>query len=142
MAAIKSGTVRVVGLDDLRKALRSLDKDAGKELAAEAKQVAQMVADHARSRALSIGGVAAKTAPSITARGGQRSAGVSFGGARYPFGGGAEFGSMRYPQFEPWTGNGPDAGYFVYPSIRDDAGEIEDMFTDRMNKLIARRFPQ
>ena len=31
---------------------------------------------------------------------------------------GAEFGSDRSPQFDPWRGNGEDAGYGLYPAFR------------------------
>ena len=52
--------------------------------------------------------------------------------------GGAEFGSYRYHQFKPWRGSSSDAGYFLYPSIRDDAGRIEEEYRDAVDDLIKR----
>lgn len=138
---IKSGTVKVDGLRELNRALRKLGPESQKELKEASRKVASFVAADARSAAIGLGGVAAKSAPSISAVGGVSGAGVAFGGARYPFAGGAEFGSIRYRQFKPWRGNGPDAGYFVYPSIRRDADRIVTEFTDAVDKVIERNFP-
>lgn len=139
---IKTGTVQVDGLPELSKALKAIGPDAQKELKVAAKKVATFVASDARSAASSLGGVAAKTAPSIKPSGGVSGAGVSMGGPSYPFAGGAEFGSYKYPQFKPWRGNQSDAGYFLYPAIRQDADRIETEFTAAIDDIIKRRFPQ
>src|SRR5437879_12566429 len=122
---IKSGTVQVEGLRELNKALRALGPELQKELGQASKSVADFVASDARGAALMLGGVAAKVAPSIKGVGGVRSAGVAFGGARYPMAAGAEFGAGHdlhrtrssgsykgFNQFDRWKGNGSDAGYF------------------------------
>lgn len=139
---IRSGTVKVDGLTELNRALRGLGPDAQKELKEASRSVATFVASDARSAANALGGVAAHVAPSIKPVGGVSGAGVAFGGARYPMAGGAEFGSYRYKQFKPWRGNSSDAGYFVYPAIRRDADRIVTEFTDAVQKVIDRRFPQ
>lgn len=139
---VKTGTVQVEGLRDLNRALKQLGPDAQKELRDASKEVAGFVARDASAAARSLGGVAAHVAPSIRAVGGVGGAGVSFGGSAYPMAGGAEFGSIRYKQFKPWRGNGPDAGYFVYPAIRQDADRIVTEFTQAVNKVIEKRFPQ
>lgn len=139
---IKTGTVEVEGLRDLSRALKELGPDAQKELRSASKEVAGFVARDASSAAHSLGGVAAHVAPSIRAVGGVGGAGVSFGGSAYPMAGGAEFGSVRFKQFQPWRGSGSDAGYFVYPSIRQDSDRIVTEFTHAVNKVIERRFPQ
>ena len=54
-----------------------------------------MVAERAKARAMSLGGVAAKTAPSIRAMAEQRYAKLVMGGARYPFAFGANFGAYH-----------------------------------------------
>lgn len=133
---IRSGTVSVEGLRELSKALKELDPALQKELRATNKEVATFVANDARAAALSLGSVAAKTAPSIKASAGTQSASVSFGGPAFPFAGGAEFGSHQFKQFKPWTGNGSDAGYFVYPSIRQDADRIETEYTKALDAVI------
>lgn len=138
---VKTGLVEVEGLAGLSKALKGMDPEMRKALRATNKDVAETESDHARSLALSIGGVAAKTAPSIRPAVGLTSAGLAFGGAAYPFAGGAEFGALKYPQFQPWRGNDSSAGYFVYPTIRRDADDIADTYIDAVNDLIQRAFP-
>lgn len=139
---VRSGTVQVHGLPELSRALKAIGPDAQKELREASRRVARFVADDARAAALSIGGVAGHVAPSIKPVGGVSGAGVALGGAAYPMAGGAEFGSLRFKQFKPWRGNGSDAGYFVYPAIRADADRIETEFTDAVDDIIKRRFPQ
>lgn len=138
MARIRSGEVKVDGLRELNNALRAVGKEAQGELRDAGKKIAEAVADDARSNAYSLGGVAAKVAPSIRASAGVRSAGVGFGGAAFPFAGGAEFGSLRYKQFKPWRGNTSDAGYFVYPSIRSNSERIAEDYAGAVDDLMRR----
>lgn len=130
--------VRVVGLNDLNRALRELGPDLQRELKRTNLDVAQIVADDARSAALQLGGVAAHVAPSIRASARNTAAGVSFGGAGYPMAAGAEFGAYRFKQFQPWRGNDENAGYFVYPAIRQDADRIETEYGAAIDKLLDR----
>lgn len=139
---VRSGTVQVHGLPELSKALKAIGPDAQKELREASKRVATFVANDARAAAYSIGGVAAHVAPSIKPVGGVSGAGVALGGASYPMAGGAEFGSLRFKQFKPWRGSSSDAGYFVYPAIRQDADRIQTEFTDAVDDIIKRRFPE
>lgn len=130
--------VRVVGLNDLNRALRELGPDLQRELKRTNLDVAQIVADDARSAALQLGGVAAHVAPSIRASARNTAAGVSFGGAGYPMAAGAEFGAYQFKQFQPWRGNDENAGYFVYPAIRQDADRIETEYGAAIDKLLDR----
>jgi len=66
---------------------------------------------------------------------------VSDGGAKVPFFGGAEFGSIQFPQFPAYQGNGADAGYFLYPAIRSMADEIVEMYGEEIEKITRRAFP-
>lgn len=136
-----SARIDVDGLAELNRALRAM---GGREFQAElreaGKEIASDVASSARGIAMGLGGVAAKTAPSIAASAGFTSAGVGFGGAAYPFAMGAEFGAVRYPQFRPWRGSGSDAGYFVYEAIRDHADDIEETYLDAADAIIRRHF--
>lgn len=141
--------VRVQGLNEVNRALRELGgRELQKELKATGLEVAEDVADDATSKALALGGVAAKTAPSIKASARFTGAGVSIGGAAYPFAGGAEFGAgqdkirrrksgtyVGYRQFEPWRGNGSGAGYFVYPAIRDNSDHIAEDYLGAVEQL-------
>lgn len=142
MPKIRTGDVRVEGLAELNKALKALGPDAQKELKDASRSVAGFVASDARRGAYALGGVAAHVAPSIGAVGGVSGAGVAFGGSRYPMAGGAEFGSIRYKQFKPWRGSDSGAGYFVYPSIRQNSERIVDEFVDAVQHVINRRFPE
>ncbi len=132
----KSQGVKVTGLTELNRALKALGPEVQKELKAANFEVGSMVAGDAQSIALGLGGVAAKVAPSIRATKTAAGAAVSFGGSAYPFAGGAEFGSLRFKQFKTWRGNGSDAGYFVYPAIRQDADQIEATYLDRIDDIM------
>lgn len=146
---IRTGVVKVDGLRELDAALKSLGPELRKELRSANKSVATLVADDARAAAYSIGGVAAHVAPSIKASAGVQSAGVAIGGPAYPMAGGAEFGAgqdrlrdrrtgqyVGYRQFEPWRGNSTDAGYFLYPAIRQDADRIVTEYTAALDAVM------
>lgn len=128
--------IRVTGLTELNRALRQVDPVLQKELKAANLEVAQDVTLAAKGKAAGLGSTAAKVAPSISAAARNVAAGVSFGGAAYPFAEGAEFGAVQYAQFQPFRGSGPDAGYFVYPAIRDKAGDIEASYLDALDTMI------
>lgn len=122
---IKSGAIQVDGLTELNKALRELEPSFRKELKGLNLRVAKLVTEQAMAAAYSIGGVAAHVAPSLKAKGMQQSAGVQLGD---PAAAGAEFGSVRFKQFKPWKGNTSTAGYFLYPTIRGEASNIEGIY--------------
>lgn len=136
---IRTGDVRVEGLRELSKALKELGPDAQKELKEASKEVATFVANDARAAASSLGGVAAHVAPSISAVGGVAGAGVAFGGSSWPMAGGAAWGSHRFKQFKPWLGS---IGYFPYPQIKENEERIVDEYTDAVDRIIVKRFPQ
>ena len=137
MARIRGGGgVQVNGLPELSRALRNVDPALQRELRRMNLDIADFVADDAKAAAYSLGGVAAKVAPSIKANAGSGWAGISLGGSAYPMAGGAEFGAYRYKQFQPWTGNDENAGYFVYPAIRRDADRIETAAGDALDRMI------
>lgn len=133
---IKTGAVEVHGLAELNRALKKVEGGTPNALREANKKVATTVATKARGRAAAAGSTLAHVAPSIRAVAGATSAGVSGGGAAFPMFGGAEFGSIRYKQFQPWRGNGPDAGYAVYPTIRDEAPNITEEYREVLDTLI------
>lgn len=132
---IKSGAIQVDGLKELNQALRKLEPGFRKELKGLNLRVAKLVTEEARAVAYSLGGVAAHVAPSLKAKGAQQSAGVELGDAAAA---GAEFGAKQYKQFKPWKGNTETAGYFLYPTIRQDAAKIEAIYTDGLGTIIKR----
>lgn len=135
---LSAGTVKVDGLRELNQALKGISREAAKELRTANKTVATFVSEDARAAAYSIGGVAAHVAPSIRASAGAQFAGVAFGGPGWEMAGGAEFGSLRFKQFKPWRGNGSDAGYFLYPAIRQDAARITTEYVHALDHLLRR----
>lgn len=133
-----SDSVRVTGLVELRRALEQVEGGLSRELRTASKEIATDVAAEARGVAAGLGGVAAKTAPSVKAAAGITSAGVALGGAAYPFAAGAAFGGRGRPttqQFQPHLGT---TGYFPYPTIRRRMDDIEDAYGDAVDDLIRR----
>lgn len=142
MPTDRSQAVRVEGLAAFQKALKALDENLPRELTKANKEAAEFVADRARTRAQALGGVAAKSAPSLKAAAEQRRSKINLGGARYPFALGAEFGGQRRPttqQFPPWTGK---TGRFLYPTIRDTEQEFMDVYERAIDQLMHAAFPQ
>lgn len=133
--------IDVDGLRIFQRDLRAVDKELPRQLRVINLKAATLVADDARGRAEAAGGALGKAAPSIKPVAQQRSAGVRIGGARYPFALGGEFGSIQYKQFQPWRGNGSDAGYALYPAKRANTERIVDMYGDMLLDLARIAFP-
>jgi len=130
-----SDAIRVEGLTELNRALRTMGPEFQKELKQANMDVAQFVADDVQAAAFSIGGVAAKTAPSIAAKAGTAWAGVSLGSA--PYAAGAAFGGQGRPttmQFKPWRRE----GYLPYPQIKADGPRIEHEYNEALDDLLKR----
>lgn len=157
MAVNRGGSIKVQGLDELRRELRKLD-DAG--LTNELKQTnfdaAKAVIAPAQARARGLGRMQARAAATLTPSKAAAGARVNFGGAKAPFAGGAEFGAgqnvprrppgrtgtvLGWNQFEPWRGNDAGAGYFLYPTIRELTPELVEMYGDAIERITARAFP-
>lgn len=131
----------------LRRALRKLPKEVSASLREASLGIAQDVAGIAAQRARMVGGVAKYVAPTIKAKSDRVPKIVMGGTARLPGerGGrnqtvgnvvwGAEFGGGRRPttrQFSPWRGNSTGAGYFLWPTVRDESAEIMDRYGDAL----------
>lgn len=136
--------VYVEGLDELR---RELKRTAGnlEDLKVANRQVSELVADKARSRAAQVGGVAGHVARqnSIRSSSAAAAAKVLLGGAADKHGPalGAEFGSKNYPQFEPWRGSDESAGYFLWPTIRAERERIVEVYGQLLDELTRKAFP-
>lgn len=78
---------------------------------------------------------------SITSGATSNSPHVSIGSGNVPWALGFEFGSNRYPQFPPWKGNGPDAGYFFWPTVRDARDNVGDEMVKAIEEAMAEAFP-
>lgn len=138
--------LKVYGLAQLRKALRELaDKDTMDRLKTANVHAAETVVDAAKGRAGTR--LQRKAAETLEVARTVRAAvrfGAGFRGAL-----GAEFGSAQnvrrrvnhfgnytgWNQFEGWKGNGPEAGYFLWPAIRDKSDEIMQAYADEIADL-------
>jgi len=151
---MKSGTVAVKGLDEFRKELRKLDEP---ELVQALKDVnyavASLVVDRAKGNASTR--MQQRAAATLTPSRQAARAQVNLGGSKFPGAAGAEFGAGQnqprvgpsgrnytgHNQFEAWRGSGSDAGYFLYPAIRDSTDEIVEMYGDAIEDITRRAFP-
>lgn len=143
------------GIDETRAALKDLgDVEATKEFKAAGRKVAQdIVVKGAQERASTpLEQRAAETLrASMIATGGA----VRFG-AGFPAAFGAEFGAFRNQnrtgpsgrnytglnQFQPWRGSSGGAGYFLWPTIRDEAERIVETYATELGPLWRRLFPE
>lgn len=146
--------VEVQGLTEYRRALKQVSDDLPKELRRANRDAANLVANEARGRASSVGGVAAHVGPSIRAVAQGTSAAVKWGGARFPMAGGAEFGAGRnvprqtargtvrgWNQFEAWTGSNSSSGRFVYPAIRARQADVVEAYAAAIDRITKQAFP-
>lgn len=104
----------IEGLEDFLK-----DMGVAKQNIAEAERVfgqlaATTVVAMARSEASGLGRMPSVAAQDLRVVG---KGTVQYGGQPFSFG--AEFGAIQYHQFREWRGNQEDAGYFLWPSIRE-----------------------
>lgn len=140
MSTKKVGVVAVEGLDELRRELKKLD-DAGltDQLKDANKAVADLVVQRAQAKASTR--MERRAAGSLRSARQAARAVVKGGSASVPFFGGAEFGSLRYTQFRPWTGSNSQSGYFLYPAIRESTDDIVELYGDEVMKISAKAFP-
>jgi hypothetical protein len=142
--------VNVEGIKEFQAALRQIDATLPRRMRVANNVVAEKLAAAARLRAGSLGSTAAHVAPSVRVASDQRSVAIKIGSAKYPMAIGAEFGSHRFHQFKPWTGNkwtDPESlaiGYFLHPTIRAEvsAGHVRDEYDKAMAELAAIAFPK
>lgn len=148
-------TVRVEGLDELRRELRRLDdKGLSDQLKDANYRVADVVVRHARQRAVALGRMEQKAADTLRPARQAARAVVTLGRASVPFALGAEFGAgqnIRTPgrnrgrlglnQFSAWRGRSTGAGYFLWPGIRDSRDEIERTYWDEIERITGDAFP-
>lgn len=148
-------SIKVAGLDELRRELRRLDTPGlVDELKTVNYDVAEQVVGWAQANAARWGPMDQRAAATLSAARAQKAARVRLGGARAPFAQGAEFGAGHnkprptargtvrgWNQFRSWRGNGADAGYWLYPAIRDHTDEIVERYGDGLERITAKAFP-
>lgn len=136
--------VQAFGLKELRRDLRKLGTpDQMKELKAANAAVSTLVVDAAKGRASTP--MQQRAADTLRVANSVYAA-VRLGGKPGTLG--AEFGAKRdvlrrgpsgrefrgFNQFQGWRGSGPDAGYFLWPAIRDKTDEVLSLYADEIVK--------
>lgn len=145
-------SLEINGLKDLQRELRAVNDKLPKELGNVNHEVAQYVISRSKGRASTP--LENRAADTLSAARNQRVSMVRLGGSRNPEALGAEFGaghnvlrntsrgSMQgWNQFRPWRGSGGGAGYFLFPTIREDTPQIIEMYLDLIDRLTQRAFP-
>jgi hypothetical protein len=130
---------KIEGLDDFLRDMGVLDKDIKRAENVFETLAASTVVTLAKSNASSVGRQQALASEDLKTIGAGT---VQYGGKAWSFG--AEFGSILYGQFPEWRGNKDDAGYFLWPAIREFRdedmlelwvrevwGAVEHLFTGR-----------
>lgn len=142
-------TVRVEGLDELRRGLRHMAAEARKDWTAFNRKLASDAADWARSEADGLGGPWRHFSPSLfgsaayrTASVGMRAAGA---GMRW-WGANATFWGSHRPQHPPWVGSDWDVApgqgpYAIVPAILRHDREIMNRYGDLVEEFAAQAFP-
>lgn len=126
-------SVKVEGLKELSRDLKAAGDFEGsnalkKALAEAADQVVQAAQANASTRQQRA------TAGRLKASKAAASSSVTLGGKPYDLG--VEFGSKRWPQFPAWRGNGMDAGYLLFPAIREEQDRIVEPVADAIDALL------
>lgn len=155
MAQIRTAAVRIDGLADFRKELKALADD---DLADEFKQanfeIADEVVQHARYNAATVSRMAFEASEGLRAARSGFQAEIRFPNKR-GFEHGAEFGATRgkrrvtsggrsvvgWNQFKPWRGNKADAGYFLFPALRDISDDAVKKYNDHLGYVLRQAFP-
>jgi hypothetical protein len=137
---VSAEPVRIEGLRELVRDFRRAEGNLPKEIQKSNKSLAEKVAERTKASFSSRDGVAPKVAASVKALATQRGAHVRIGGNAYPYALGSEFGAIVFKQFPPWRGNGPGAGYSLFPTIRSMRTDIEKEFLDGVERAFHRAF--
>lgn len=142
-------TLKVTGLRELSVAFKRMGDGLPKELAQVHKDVARLVTVRSRSLAASLGGTAAKAAPSIRGTGSATRTVVSIGNPAHPYGAGAELGAIHDQPRRTVRGTVKGwnqfparniEGYVVGPALRDPStlDDVEREYTQGLDRLIKR----
>jgi hypothetical protein len=149
----------VRGLDDFRAKLRrhADAKQLERELRTANFSVAKLIEERSKPIMAGLrGGMGPRAADTIKASRSAVAARLGLGGSDdAPYALGVEFGAVRgiprnggngrtikgWNQFDGWRGNGDDAGYAVFPTIRDSTDEILDRYGDEIERILSDAFP-
>lgn len=143
----------MISLDaaDLRAQLRSFDRFTQRDLSKDLRGVFGRLSSEAAAAAKNLASTRLERRAARTLRPASSAVGAAmwFGGG-FPGAFGAEFGAGRnqrrvvnhfgyyvgWNQFDYWTGNGADAGNFVYPGIRAAVVALRDEIATEVEALL------
>lgn len=132
-------------MDELRADIRAAGREARRKMAEANRKVGdELIVKPARDKARGQPTATQKLGDGTVIRAASRARAtvVVLGGqASAPWALGAEFGAIAYPQFLPWTGSGDDAGYVLWPTIRDQEEAIEELYLDTFVEAYSTAFP-
>lgn len=150
-SVLGDGAVTVEGLKEARLIMKHIDVGFEETLKEQLKKVADNVMGKARDKASSLEPMARKAGESMrTGSNPKGDAWIKLGMGTFvnahrrapttyklsQIALGAEFGSTRYKQFKGWTGNGQDAGRFLYPTIRSERDHTVELVEQALQKLV------
>lgn len=115
----RAANLQVQGLEDFVRDLGMIPSQIAAAERVFGAVSARSIVERARQQALSGSSIQVKAAADILV--GSTANTVVYGGK--PWSMGAEFGAVQYPQFKPWRGNKDEAGYFLWPTIREFRNE-------------------
>lgn len=142
--------VRVEGLKVLARELGKADKNLRKELGKAYKRMGQWLVPkmQARMRRAGKGAGGSLGAQGIRPSAATTSARINLLGSN-PRVRGDEFGSKKYGQFRPWTGNqwgqefpAKGVGYAVHPTIRENEEGILERFENAIEEALKGAYPE
>ena len=123
--------ITVKGIPDLQKALRQIDKDLPKELAAGLAEAAEIVVRHAKPLVPRRTGAAQG---SMKVRRQQRAAAVVVGGAKAPYYPWLDFGG-RVGRNKSIARPFIKAGRYIYPTLKDRDAEVKAKVDEVLERL-------
>ena len=131
-------TIRIEGLDELRKALRQADKGLAQNLGKAGKQAADIVAREARPRVPERTGRAARSVRAATSRGGGD---VKGGGSTVPYFGFLEFGNKLHAGHGVGRGDSQrrpfvKQGRYIFAAFADKRPEVERTYQELLTDVL------
>ena len=150
--------IEVKGLAELQAELKKVDAKLPRELTKAHKRVAMTVMAEAQSTMSALNVPKAdEAATGMKPAGGQKWAGIKLA-AENPYVRAVEFGTswhrvfgrwveaskMKRRVYQPWGGNGEDAGYALYPTLRQflRTPRFEETYHGALDDVYAKAFPE
>ena len=149
---VASMAVQVEGLRELVKGLKGGEERLDLELRKRLRTLAKDVAGDAKRIAAGLQPrPPAKVISSIRGSAQATSAQVKLGAEANPYALGWEFGAMHnqprqtrrgmvegWNQFPAWRGSGSEAGYFLWPAVRENRAKLETDLMDAIDEIVGK----